>query len=650
MKNKLIKFMTIGAIGALLLAACAPSSQENKKEEDDDPAVVIEDKYIVNNHSSEYQIVIPKAASKKIEEAANELSTYINLSTKANLKIVKDNEIIRNQNYISLGPTTVFKSVYKDYDFSKLENKYSSYFISTHEDNIYLYSNPHQKGDGVFYGALDLLHDLIGYEFYTGDEIHYETTDKIPLLEYKDKFVEPSFDARTIANMHLIYDQNINDHYRLINSYRGNEWVSEIYGHSQLSYFVKPLTDGAPSDIYIAHPDWFSNHTTVVHSGPGQLCWSAGAELERYVANKFIELLQIHPEAIYFMFGQDDNSDGFCDCERCQHAMEEYAMNHAGLQIDFVNHVIELVNDWIDENEPGRNVKFVVYAYYETRNAPCVLKNGKYVAYSDRVIPHEDLYIMHAPIEASFAFPLDNAQFNSSTYYDLRTWNEFARGHTIMYLYDVNFRHYFSNFGNFTTAKNMYQMCYDYGIPYMLTQGATDTLTTCFSELREYVESKLMWNLSLDYEDLVKDFMSHYYKDAEAELFEYYETIRDRLAMYHTSEYNMGTIYDDIENETIYPFSVLRYCTSLFDKAMEKISKYQESDPNLYDILKARIMKEYLSVIYLKMTLYNDDDILISSKEKEEMKEIFVYYISYFGLQKIFEGGSNIDIESIFGI
>ena len=94
---------------------------------------------------------------------------------------------------------------------------------------------------------------------------------------------------------------------------------------------------------------------------------------------------------------------------------------------------------------------------------------------------------------------------------------------------------------------------------------------------------------------------------------------------------------------------MLRYFTSLFDSALVKIDKYKETNPSLYDVLKARIMKEYLSVIYLKMTLYGRDDILISEAEKAEMKEIFSYYVSYFGLQKVFEGGSNIDVNSIFG-
>ncbi|MBO6280312.1 MAG: DUF4838 domain-containing protein [Bacilli bacterium] len=651
MKRKVKNLFILTTISTFLLAGCTSQTSEQKEEKGEE---VVKGKYIVENNYSEYQIVIPKVASKKILAAADELASYVKLSTGANLKIVKDNEVNKSSNYISLGNTSVFKSTYQDYDFSSLNDTISAYFISTNNDNIYIYSNPHQKGDGVLYGTYDLLHDLVGYEYYTDDEIYYKTSDDIALLNYKDKFVKPSFDSRTIANMHLIYNQEVNDHYRLINSYRGSEWVNEIYGHSQLSYFVRPITTDSSgktvyTDLYNAHRDWFSNKTTATHPGPGQLCWTAGEEAQEYVANRFIELLKIYPDAVYFMFGQDDNADGFCDCERCQHAMEEYGMNHAGLQIDFTNHVIEKVNKWISENEPNRDVKFVIYAYYSTRNAPCVLQNGKYVAYSPRVIPHEDLYIMHAPIEASFAFPLDNNRFNSSTYLDIRMWNEFARGHTIMYLYDVNFRHYFSNFSNFTTAKNMYQMCYDYGIPYMLTQGPTDTLTTCFSELREYVESKLMWDLSHDYEDLVKDFMSHYYKEAQDELFEYFETIRDRLAMYHTSEYSSGTIYDDIENEIIYPFSVLRYFTSLFDSALVKIDKYKETNPSLYDVLKARIMKEYLSVIYLKMTLYGRDDILISEAEKAEMKEIFSYYVSYFGLQKVFEGGSNIDVNSIFG-
>ena len=179
----------------------------------------------------------------------------------------------------------------------------------------------------------------------------------------------------------------------------------------------------------------------------------------------------------------------------------------------------------------------------------------------------------------------------------------------------------------------------------MYTQGAMDSVTACFTDMRQYVESKLMWNVNDSYQRLAKDFIDHYYYEAAPEINEFYETVRDRLMEYHANRGDGGSIYTNIANKTLYPYPVLRYYTSLFDKAMEKIDHYQEDDPQFYDILKARIMKEYLSVIYLKITLAKSE---LSDEEKEKMKGIFSYYIGYFGITKALEGGTLIDIDSLF--
>ena len=56
-------------------------------------------------------------------------------------------------------------------------------------------------------------------------------------------------------------------------------------------------------------------------------------------------------------------------------------------------------------------------------------------------------------------------------------------------------------------------------------------------------------------------------------------------------------------------------------------------------------MREYLSVIYLKVTLASAE---ITDEEKAEMKEIFKIYTGYFGITKTYEGSPIIDIDSLF--
>ena len=628
------------------LVCCQKGGQDNSSSKQE--AEIIENRYIVKNSHSDYSVVIPKKHKDKEHVAAETLVSYINKSTGAKLNIIHDNEVVKGSHYISIGDTSVFANNFEGMSMSELDGKISSYFISTKNENIYIYSNPSERGEASLYGVYDLLHELIHYEYYASDEIYYEKMSDINLRNYKDFFIHPTFDGRSIGNFHLIYNQDVCDNYRIINQYKGTEWVSDIYGHSQVTSFVRPQDPYGTTGktIHEVHPDWFANPTAAVaDTTNNQLCWTGGEELEDYVAKRFEEYFVKYPNATYFMFGQEDNSNAFCKCERCQRAIREYGVNYAGLQIVFMNHVIAKTEAWLAEHEPGRQVRYVVFAYRFTKEAPCVKEGNKWVPANDQVIPNDKLYLLYAPIGCSFAFPLENSYYNSETYLELNQWNEVAGGKVMIYLYDVNFRNYFANFYNFGTVKTMYRTCKDLGVSYMYTQGATDTNTACFNNMREYVESKLMWDIDKDYEELAKDFMRHYYYDAYDEIFEYYQTVKDRLAKFHTQEADGGGIYASIATKQIYPYSVLRYFTILFDRAVEKIAHYQEEDPDLYNTLKARIMREYLSVIYLKVTLASAE---ITDEEKAEMKEIFKIYTGYFGITKTYEGSPIIDIDSLF--
>ena len=649
MKRTLVKLMSFVVISSCLVGCKKKNNNEENSGYTPKEKVVpevIKNKYLVQNSRTDYQIVIPKDAKAKEKMAAETVVSYLSKATGARFAIASDNEVASSSHFISLGNTSLFRNAFKDVSMAPLDGKISSYFGATKGDNIYIYSNPNERGEGTLYGAYDLLHYLVNYEYYASDEIYYDTKTTLNLVDYKNFFIEPTFDGRSIGNFHLMNNQDVNENLRIINQYKGSEWVSEIYGHSQVTSFVRPqdMYEGKP--LWEGHPDWFSNPSAhVANTDTNQLCWSSGESLEEYVKIQFLKYLNTHKDATYFMFGQEDNVNMFCTCERCQKAMREYAVNYAGLQIIFMNHVIEKVEAELQKTQPGRQVRYVVFGYYATKNAPCVEKDGTWVPANEQVIPHKKLYILYAPIGGNFAFPLENNNFNSSTYLELKQWNAVANGQVMVYFYDTNFTHYFANFYNFGTVKAMYKTAKEQGVSYMYTQGATDTNTSCFANMREYVESKLMWDIDQDYDELVRDFMKHYYREAADDIYEYYATVRDRLAEYHTEQSVGGSIYVNIANTDIYPYPVLRYLTTLFDKAMEKIAKYQTTNPDFYNILKARIMREYLSVIYLKITLTKPE---LSEQEIAEMKEIFATYISYFAITRASEGGTTIDVDALF--
>lgn len=635
-KKNIFRCIALTLCSALCLPcfACGDSKQDNAQESA--PLVTtVAGEYLYNGGVSEYSILIRNDANYYETFAASELAENLRRATGNSIPVVTESELKNPNRVISLGHTSLWdKNV--GITLSSDDIVDSGYYIKTVDKNVYISCPDFTSSSGVLYGAYDFLNDTIGYEFFAADEIYYEETKQIPLLQYTGYSVNPSFEMRMLPKADLRDNSDTVRRYRM--TYPSSAFGLITWGHGQASQYVRPDATctcglsgcGGGITYQQHHPDWFSNYGTK----DIQLCWSAGEELEKVAAERFIDFFQQYPEAQYFMFGQEDNIS-YCECDRCVAAMEEYACNPAGLQVAFTNNIIEYANAWLQENQPGRRVKYIIYAYYAAEAAPVkTLEDGTIVAYSDKVIPVDDLYIFYTPIGANFAYQIESPK-NADVYKNLKDWSTIADGQLIMYLYDINFRHYLVNFNNFGTVKGMYETCKNFGVACLSSQAA-DSYTICFQEMRSYVESSLMWDLSLSYDDLVRKFMSAYYKDAADYLYQFYQIIRDRYAWYQNMvNPESGGIYGEINKAELWTQPVIEKMDALFDQALESIKKYETSNPALYLSLKNRIMKERLSPIYLKITTLKS---YYSEEEVTQLRADFKYYANMFKLSESMEG------------
>ena len=634
-KKKTLRIVASLMCVVTLLSGVGCGDKDDSKS--NEPQVtIIEGEYLYKDGVSEYSVVIRDDANYYETMAASELVNNLALATGNSMRIITDDELQGSSSrVISLGHTTLWDENVKE-TLSEEDIVDSGYYIETVDNNIYISCPDNTSSSGVLYGVYDFLNDAIGYEFYAKDEIYYEVKKDVPLYGYSGFNVNPSFEMRMLRNADLRDDSLTVMRYRMV--YPSSAFGMVTWGHGQISQYIHPDApctcglSGCGGTYNDHHPDWFSNYGTKKM----QLCWTGGEVLETVTANRFIEYFQQYPDAEYFMFGQEDNIS-YCTCARCVAAMNQYAGEEraSGLQIMFMNNVIKKTTAWLNENQPGRQVKYVVYAYYGIEAAPVkTLEDGTVVAYSEEVIPDDSLYIFYAPIGANFAFQIDSTA-NSEVYKNLSEWKAIADGQLIMYLYDINFRNYLVNFNNFGTVKGMYETCKELGVACMTSQAA-DSYTSCFQEMRSYVESSLMWDLSLSYDDLVKKFMAAYYKDAADYLYQYYTIIRDRYAYYqNVVSPESGGIYGDVSNSVLWTQAVVEKMDQAFDKAMASIEKYKSSDPELYETLKIRIMKERLSPIYIKLTILPS---YYSESELAQLKSEFKYYVNLFKFSESLEG------------
>ena len=638
MKKKNI-FRVIASVlcSALFLstfAACdfgGSESASDSEESSNKELAVVEGEYLYRGGVSGYTILLREDANFYEELAASELAQNLAKSTGSSISIARDNVSKAKTRVISLGHTTLWDSqVGKTLTSDEIID--SGYYIETVGNNVFISCPDYTTSSGVLYGVYDFLIDAIDYQFYTADEIYIEKKKDIPLYDYSGYVVNPAFQIRSLVHAEMRDDSLSNMRYRMIYPQESYGFVN--WGHGQSSkYLVRknPCTCGEPGcegkTYQQHHPDWFDTETT-------QLCYTGGEVMERVLAQRFIDYFLQFPDATYFMFGQEDVI-GHCECDRCQQAMEDYALNQGGLQVALMNNVIEIANAWLEENQPGREVFYVIYAYYGTRYAPVkTTESGEIVPYSDKVDPHEDLLVFYTPIETNYAYQLESG-INADVYKDMTDWGAIASGQILMYLYDINFHAYLINFHNFNTVQGMYEECKEQGVISITSQSAA-TYVTGFREMRSYVESWLMWDLSLSYDDLVHRFMNAYYKDAAEYMYEFYEIMRDRYTYYHTLvNPGAGGIYGDVQTVDLWSQAVVAKMDVQFDAALESIQKYKETDPDLYEKLESRIMKERLMPIYLKLTLLSS---YYSEEELAELKATFKYYVNYFRLSDVMEG------------
>ncbi len=630
MKNltKVISLM-LCAVMLFTLAAC----NKNDTPTDNKPDKTAYN--LVQGGVSEYKIVLSATATANELFAANELANFLNLATGAELEIVTDEEYPSSDAIIAIGNT---KQAQAANAVSGQNLATSSFVLKTIGNSLYVTADKNGDGEACLYGVYQILQDAVNFRVYAADEIGYDTnSDTIPLYNY-DKVYKPTFDQRELGYASIANDETYKKRMRLVWHDTDVRWT--LHGHTQASHFVNPdFRDTLHSEhegmtYGQAHPDWFDG---------GQLCWSAGAEMERVAAEKLIRYIENYPQGEYIMLGQMDNTD-YCSCDRCKKKMAELSINPAGMQILFLNNVIKIAEQWRAENRPEQDVKYVTFAYNGTLQPPVKKDgNGNLVAINDQVKPHDKLYIYFTPIETDFAVDLSN-QRNLSVMEALNGWNALASGRIMVYIYDINFHNYFINFNNFGTVEGMYRDYLDNGVYYMYSQGPIDTCVPCFQEMRVFVESQLMWDIGQGYDNLVNEFMQVYYRDAAPAVRKFYELIRNRYARYYAVDDTSlgGGIYDSIGDSDIWTENLVNALGDALDDALSAVEKYKTTDNELYAKLHDRIMKEYLSVIFLKLSYYQAS---YGSAEIAAMKADFKYYTTYFQITNYAENDS---LEGLF--
>ncbi len=592
----------------------------------------------VVNQQTEYKIYVDlsnPSLSAAINKSASFVSEQVLNATGAKLDIITDAPTsLSDSTYaIVYGYRDLFSAAGLTMPSDDIAS--SGYYIRTKGNLVFIEAN---GSDGYRMGGLAFLREVLGYDMISEDCIVYSrTASTMPIMEIIER---PDFDYRQIQNYYSsmeAYGMGMHTH--------SDIWIP-VNGwdmHNSLYYI--------PVEIYgEEHPDWYRADRT-------QPCYTAHGNQSEYtlmiqtVFDVIKQRMQECPTLENISFtAMDGTGQDTCTCETCLEYKDLYG-TPAATCIYFMNDLNKLVQAYIQENEPGRIMNLTFFAYHDAEPAPVErikytdangniiwtdpitdengnyipLKryardeegqfikdsNGNYVYEKDEngnyvyLTCDEHVYPWLAPIYSKFTSSFYGEK-NKTYAQNVSLWYTVS-SNVYVWVYGTNFKYYLYPYNTWSVMTETYRYLKDCGVKYVWTQGQERNQATAFTDLKDYIDSKFLFDVNADYGKVIDNYFDNYYLEASAPMHDLFNLIQAQSAyLEQTVPTISGGIYDDIGAAEYWPRLLLEEMLDKIDSAYAAIEKYKALDPTLYENLVRRIKQESIFPRYVICMYYGD--------------------------------------------
>lgn len=583
---------------------------------------------IVDGGKTEYKVVVPVGASDFVTTAASELVNFVKEATGATLPVVTDGEeFSASEKVISLGNTTVFKG-----SGVKLTEKLrETGYVMKRKGNTLVINA--KDDNGVISAVYDMLGYSLGLEFYSYDEYSLDKTDTMYMLDFDLDFL-PSIDIRDIMMRSL--NTNYRQRMRLYTGKGLGHWITFAHtttGASNLLNGGDELYGFLPYSVYGEHKDWYDESHT-------QLCYS-NAEMRAEFVEQVKKRIIKNPDGKYLMIGHEDNF-AMCMCDDCKAERDLYG-GYGGQELHFTNLVAEAVDAWLADNYPDREIFYVFFAYQTSQEPPIKRQtidgkevgvkdaDGKYIPHYDNFNIRKNVMVMYCPIDSDFSKKFSETE-NATQYTQLKGWSDLfaAQGldnNIIVWAYSLAVYNYFIPLYNFGTYKAHYEFYHDCGVHYVDDQAYSSSGIPCFEAMQIYVQSKLMYDNSLNYNDLCYDFIEHYYGAAGETFKQYFDFFRTYYEYLAETKSINGSIWQEMSKADFWPTEVVQQLMDYLDKCLEDIEPLKQTDPARWQLLNDRLRRERLTPIFMMFMFHMNE--LTKDKQVEYLADMKMYTQKY---------------------
>ncbi len=454
---------------------------------------------LIENGESPYSIVISQNAEPAEIKAADELWFYLEEISGVELPVFSDNAQAPTGHEIIVGSTSRESELSVSLNRDAL--KHDGFILKAVGNNIFIAGG---SARGTLYGVYTFLEEQLGCRWFTPKVSYIPEMSTVCVNAELDDLQNPSFELRRNSAL------GTNERYQAQKKCNVSYWTNNpVYGGA-LTYVLwdVTLTKLVPDSLFDEHPEYFAYLSETGTRSNKHVCLSNPDILEIAVENaeRYIDANTTNAKHIHI--GQKDNTD-YCECENCT-ALYEYYGSVSATTVIFANKLQEaLAEDGYDD------MYVTFYAYNETRNPPT--KNG--LVCNERVIPvicgshqacHSHPYYECGHIDGEDTtfmgrFGDGRLEFKEA----VEIWTDIAE-RTYVYEYTINFLNSQQFFANFATLQP--------NAKWMMEEGITGITYTCgdgheaaFNDLRNYLISKIEWDVNCDVEYHMMDFLKAFY-------------------------------------------------------------------------------------------------------------------------------------------
>ena len=366
---------------------------------------------------------------------------------------------------------------------------------------------------GTLYGVYQFLEDALGVRFLTHDHTHVPdaSTVEIPCRTIR---YAPPFSFR------WSYYRENTEHPKLATHLRVNTVSSDPHlggktGQSLISHsfhWLVPFPEyGETHPEYYALVDGVRDANT--QGGEPQLCVTH-PDVIQIAAESAIRYLDEHPDARNVSVSQAD-TDRYCRCEACEDVNRREG-TPMGAQLAFVNAVAERV----EHRHPG--VKVGTLAYWYTRKPPQTIR------------PCHNVQIQLCSIECCTLHPIDDPDCprNRAFCQDMVEWAALCDDIWI-WNYHTDFAHYDLPFPNLRSIGPDVRYFIRNNAKGLFMQANGNGLSGEFSDLRNYLIARLLWDPGLDDRAVLEEFVRLHYQESA-------QPVLDCIALLHDNAERSG--------------------------------------------------------------------------------------------------------------